>query len=150
LQQWISIPSEELKLYSRKVNKVNTKMTVRKREDPASSAVKHGGGGEQKRPMGRPKGCGSSGNSYAVPVRPKVISKADKCGGDGYLMPTSPTHLKEDIQGRPVTFEKERASSSSTSKQSKAKSDHPVNSQVQVIKGKILTPAPGQAKVKVV
>lgn len=82
---------------------MTVKKNAKEREDPASSAVKHGGGGEQERLMGRPKGCGSSGNSYVVPVRPKVISKADKCGGgDGHLMSTSSTHLKEDIQGRPV------------------------------------------------
>uniref|UniRef100_A0A8C8C9T9 HMG box domain-containing protein n=1 Tax=Oncorhynchus tshawytscha TaxID=74940 RepID=A0A8C8C9T9_ONCTS len=83
-------------------HKDDTKKNANEREDPASSAVKHGGGGEQKRLVGRHKGCGSSGNSYAVPVRPKVISKADKCDGDGYLMPTSSTHLKENIQGRPA------------------------------------------------
>lgn len=122
-------------------------------EGPASSTEWHRGDGEQKRPVGRPKGSGRSGNSGVsgdVQVRPKVIFKADsKCGGDGELMPTSSTHLKGAVQGRPVTFEKERASSS-VIKQSKAKSDHPMNSQVQVIKGEILTPAPGQAKLKVV
>ncbi|CAB1316807.1 unnamed protein product [Coregonus sp. 'balchen'] len=129
-------------------NKDDSKKNTNESEGPASSTEKHRGDGEQKRPVGRPKGSGSSGNSEAVQVRPKVIFKADKCGGDGYLMATTSTHLKEAIQGRPVTFEKERAPSS-VNKQSKATSDHPMNSQVQVIKEEIITPAPGQAKVKV-
>ncbi|CAB1353020.1 unnamed protein product [Coregonus sp. 'balchen'] len=125
-----------------------SKKNANESECPASSTERHRGDGEQKRPVGRPKGSGRSGNNVSedVQVRPKVIFKAEsKWGGDGALMPTCSTHLRGAIQGRPVTFEKERASSS-VSKQSKATSDHPTTSQVL----EIITPAPGQAKVKVV
>lgn len=59
-------------------NKDDSKKNASQSKGPASSAVKHRGDGEQKRPVGRPKGSGSSGNSEALQVRPKVISKADK------------------------------------------------------------------------
>ncbi|XP_035639053.1 transcription factor SOX-30-like [Oncorhynchus keta] len=128
-----------------------SKKNASEREEPTSSTERHRGDGEQKRPVGRPKGSGRSGNSVIgdVQVRPKVIFKADnKWGGDGELMPTSSTHLKGAIQGRTVTFEKESASSLA-SKQSKATFDYPTTSQVLVIKEEVITTAPGQAKVKV-